>query len=307
MTGGPTASVADSLIGVDVGGTTIKAVRVDRAGVVVAEHRALTPKPDPSGERVADAVRDAVGALGGHGGRAVGVVVPGIVDETRGIAVLSANVGFREASLRALLERRLGTTVAFGQDVRSGAIAEARTGAGRDVDGTLAFVAVGTGVAAALLVDGRAVVSGGWAGEIGQVVLTSGPHAGSRVEHIASASATARRAGEPDALAVARRVAAGDGEAIAVWQTTVEVLGGSLAGIAATLGPTRIIIGGGLGQAGDLLLDPLRADLTRRLDGLRVPELVQAAHGDIAAALGAAFLARDAEDASPIAAGHPQP
>ncbi|PJJ73163.1 glucokinase [Diaminobutyricimonas aerilata] len=303
MTGGPTASAADSLIGVDVGGTTIKAVRVDRAGVIVAEQRALTPKPDPSGELVAGAVGDVVEALGGHGGRAVGVVVPGIVDETRGVAVLSANVGFREAPVRALLERRLGTTVAFGQDVRSGAIAEARTGAGRDVDGTLAFVAVGTGVAAALLLEGRAIVSGGWAGEIGQLVLTSGPHAGSRVEHIASASATARRAGEPDALAVARRVASGDSAATAVWQTTVEVLGESLAGIAASLAPTRIIIGGGLGQAGDLLLEPLRDDLARRLEGLRVPELVAATHGDVAAALGAAFLARDAEHRTPADPG----
>lgn len=291
---------ADTIVGVDVGGTTIKAVRVDRDGRIVAEHRSSTPKPDRSGELVADAVGAAVDAVGGHGGRPVGVVVPGIVDETRGVAVLSANVGFRDAPLRALVERRLGTTVAFGQDVRAGAVAEARTGAGHGVAGALAFVAVGTGVAAAFLLDGRAIVSGGWAGEIGQVVITTAPHAGARVEAIASASATARRAGEPDALAVARRVAAGDAAARAVWDETVDVLGTSLAGIVATIAPSRIVIGGGLGQAGALLLDPLRADLDRRLTGLRRPELVAAAHGDVAAALGAAFLARDAEGARRI-------
>jgi glucokinase len=71
------------------------------------------------------------------------------------------------------------------------------------------------------------------------------------------------------------------------------VLGESLAGIVATIAPMTLILGGGLAQAGDLLLDPLRADLERRLEHMRMPLLVPAEHGDIAAALGAAFLARD--------------
>jgi len=284
---------AGGTIGVDVGGTTIKGIRVSNEGRVLAEQRVPTPKPDPTGEQVADAVTEVVSALGGHGGAPVGVAVPGIVDENAGLAVRSANVGFHDAPLRELLEQRLGVPVALGQDVRAGAVAEHLTGAGRDLTGGVAFVAIGTGVAAAFLVDGRAIVSGGWAGEIGQVVLCSGPYAGRRMEEVASASATARRAGERDAPAVARRVAAGDAEATAVWADTVTVLGESLAGIVTAIAPLTIILGGGLALAGDLLLDPLRADLERRLQHLRMPLLVPAEHGDIAAALGAAFLAQE--------------
>ena len=291
--GTPSAGSPRGTLGVDVGGTTIKAIRVSDDGRVLAEHRVPTPKPDPTGERVADAVADVVSALGGHGGWPVGVVVPGIVDEIEGVAVRSANVGFFDAPLRALLEQRLGIPVAFGQDVRAGAVAEQRSGAGRGLTGGVAFVAIGTGVAAAFLIDGRTLVSGGWAGEIGQLVLASGAHAGRRMEEVASATATAARAGEPDARAVALRVSDGDAGAAAVWADTVAVLAESLAGVVAVLGVSTIILGGGLAQAGDLLLDPLRTDLARRLTSLRMPVLVSAEHGDIAAALGAALLASD--------------
>ncbi|WP_150307544.1 ROK family protein [Planctomonas psychrotolerans] len=297
----PTSGMARDTLGVDVGGTTIKGIRVSPAGEVLAEHRLPTPVPDPTGERVTEAVAEVVAALGGHGGAPVGVVVPGIVDEDLGVAVLSANIGFSSAPVKRLLEARLGTPVAFGQDVRAGALAELRSGAGREQSGVVAFVAVGTGIAAAILVDGSALVSGGWVGEIGQPVLGSGPHAGSRIEEIASAGATARRAGERDARAVARRVADGDAAAIAVWTETVSVLADALAGIAATVAPPTIILGGGLAQAGDLLFDPLRAELGRRLSGMRVPHLVPAKHGDVAGALGAAFLAQDIATPSGVA------
>jgi glucokinase len=289
----PADAPSGGTIGIDVGGTSIKGIRVSHDGQVLAERRAPTPKPDPTGELVADAVAEVVSALGGHGGAPVGVAVPGIVDENAGLAVRSANVGFYDAPLRRLLEERLGTAVAFGQDVRAGAVAEHRSGAGRGLSGGVAFVAIGTGVAAAFLIDDRAIISGGWAGEIGQAVIGTGPYAGHRMEEVASASATARRAGEPDARAVALRVAAGDADAAAVWADTVAVLAESLTGIVAVLAPSTIILGGGLAQAGDLLLDPLRAELGRRLEHLRMPLLVPAEHGDIAAALGAAFLARD--------------
>ncbi|WP_205781328.1 ROK family protein [Planctomonas deserti] len=291
--GTPAVASPGGTLGIDVGGTTIKAIRVSDDGRVLAEQRAPTPKPDPTGERVADAVAEVVSALGGHDGSPVGVVVPGIVDEIAGVAVRSANVGFVDAPLRALLEQRLGVPVAFGQDVRAGAVAEQRSGAGRGLTGGVAFVAIGTGVAAAFLIDGRTLVSGGWAGEIGQLVLGAGAHAGSRMEEVASATATAARAGEPDARAVALRVAAGDADAAAVWADTVAVLAESLAGMVSVLGASTIILGGGLAQAGALLLDPLRADLARRLTHLRMPVLTSAEHGDIAAALGAALLARD--------------
>lgn len=284
--------------GVDVGGTTIKGVVLGPDGRVCGEHRVPTPAPDPTGERVADAVAAVVEVLAGLAGlatapAAVGVALPGVVDEEAGRAVQSVNVGWTDVPMRALLEQRLGPRVALGHDVRAGAVAEVRTGAARGVDGVVAFVPVGTGISAAVLVDGRPLVSGGWAGEIGQLVLAEGPFAGLRVEQVASAAATARRAGEPDARAVATRARAGDVAAREVWQQTVDVLAGALAGLVATVAPSAVVIGGGLALAGDLLMEPLRTALELRLTGLRLPRLVPAAHGDAAGALGAAYLAQD--------------
>ncbi|MCS5717168.1 ROK family protein [Herbiconiux sp. CPCC 205763] len=302
------------MIGIDVGGTTIKGIRVSiadagagadgaaaLAGPIEAELRVHTPTPDPTGERIVEAVAGLVESLGGATDAAIGLAVPGIVDEARGLALWSSNVGLRDAPIRALAEGRLGTAVALGQDVRAGALAEVRSGAARDVDGSVAFVPIGTGVAAAFLVHGHPLVSGGWAGEIGQIVLRSGPFAGLRVEEVASASATARRAGEPNARAVAVRVAAGDESAIAVWADTISVLADALAGIVVTVAPTAIVVGGGLAQAGPLLFDPLRVAVAERIGHLRAPQLVAARHGDQAGALGAAYLAADL--AADLAAG----
>jgi len=120
-----------------------------------------------------------------------------------------------------------------------------------------------------------------------------GPHAGLRVEEFASATATARRAGEANGLAVARRVAAADPSAVAVWAETVAVLADVLAAIVVTIAPTTIVVGGGLACAGSLLLEPLEVELARRLGGLRAPSLLAAHHGDVAAAVGASYLAAD--------------
>ncbi|MCM0676302.1 ROK family protein, partial [Micromonospora phytophila] len=84
---------------------------------------------------------------------ALGVAVPGVVDEACGVAVWSANVGFRDVPLRDLAVARLGLPTALGHDVRVGGLAEARLGAGRDARHVL-FVAIGTGIAAAHVVDG---------------------------------------------------------------------------------------------------------------------------------------------------------
>jgi glucokinase len=284
---------ASGLLGIDVGGTTIKGLRFSPAGEIETELRVPTPSPDPSGALLVDAVEELVAALDGDPDAPVGLVVPGIVDETRGVAVWSANVGYRDVPLRDLVSQRLGVPVAFGQDVRAGALAEARSGAARGLEGSVAFVAIGTGIAAAFIVDGMPLVSGGWAGEIGQVVLTQCPHAGLRMEEVASASAIARRAGERDALAVAGRVGTGDADVVAVWNESIAVLADSLAGIVATVAPTSIVLGGGLARAGNLLLDPLRVGLAARVPALRIPQLLAAQHGDLAAAIGAGLLAAE--------------
>jgi glucokinase len=306
------------VLGVDVGGTGIKARLTDAAGTVLGEYRVPTPRADPDAVQLAAVVADlaatAVGAIGAAAGAAgpdgtavldaVGVVVPGVVDETTGVSVLAVNLGWRDVPVRerihaALVARGVDVPVAFGHDVRAGALAETRplAGASQPLDrGSVGFVPVGTGLASALVVDGVVVSGGGWAGEIGQVRIQHGPHAGLRVEEIASAGAVARRAGTASAHAAMLLVQQGDPVATAVWHECVDVLGEAIAWITAVAGCHAVVVGGGLAESGAMLLDPLRAAVADRLVGLRPPTLLPARHGDAAGAIGAGLLARELLD-----------
>jgi glucokinase len=308
--------VSGWVVALDVGGTAMKGAAVGPDGRV----RWPLRRPTPAGEGP-EAVVEAVGAtleelVAGARGRgigvaAAGVAVPGIVDDERGVAVFSANLGWRDVPLRALLAERTGLPVGLGHDVRAGALAEAALGAGRGV-GDLLFVAVGAGVSAAALVDGRPLHGGGFAGELGHLrVDPEGEPCGCGgrgcVETLASAAAIARRyaarTGRPaaGAAAVAARVRAGDPDAAAVWEEAVGALAEGLAAAVAVLAPRLVVVGGGLAGAGDLLLRPLAGQLAARLSprSARMPRLAAAALGDQAGCLGAALLARRALQANP--------
>jgi glucokinase len=281
-----------AVLGVDVGGTSIKARLVDSDGLVAGDWRRQTPAGDASGERTVSIVAELLATARAEAVvDAIGVVVPGIVDETSGVCIRAVNLGWNDLAIRDILGSRLGLPLAFGQDVRAGALAESTSGAAVGTTGTVAFVPVGTGLASALIVDGRPVSSGGWAGEIGQLVITHGEAEGRRVEEIASAGGIARAAGLPTARAVADAVRAGDATATAVWNLAVEVLAEAVAWIGAVAGPELVIVGGGLAGAGDLLFLPLRAGVEARTRNTRSPAIRPAVHGDSAAAIGAAQLA----------------
>ncbi|UBQ02794.1 ROK family protein [Curtobacterium sp. TXMA1] len=301
----------DTVLGIDVGGTSIKVRLAADDGRVLEEQRVPTPRDDPEATALADLVAGlAVGAraTARRAGRdldAVGLVVPGVVDETSGRSVLSVNLGWRDVPVRDRVTRTLhdagiDVPLAFGHDVRAGALAEVRSEAADPAlgHGTVAFVPVGTGLASALVVDGAVVPGGGWAGEVGQVRIRDGVHAGLRIEEVASAGAVARRSGAPSAHDTVLRVVAGDPVARAVWDDCVEVLADTLAWLTAVAGCHTVIVGGGLARSGPLLFDPLRAAVADRLTGVRLPELVGARHGDAAGAIGAVLLGRQARAAS---------
>lgn len=307
-----------AVLGIDVGGTSIKVRLVADDGPVLEEQRVPTPR----GDAEATALAELVATLGQrartvarqHGTDlgAIGLVVPGVVDEGTGRSVLSVNLGWRDVPVRARVEGALRATgvdavpLAFGHDVRAGALAEvhaatpaATPGGPLAIDpatalgrGTVAFVPVGTGLASALVVDGRVVSGGGWAGEIGQVRIRDGAHAGLRVEEVASAGAVARRSGSPSAHDAMLRVLDGDAVARRAWDDCVDVLADTLAWLTAVAGCHTLIVGGGLAQSGPILFDPLRSAVADRLTGVRIPELVGARHGDAAGAIGAVLLAR---------------
>ena len=296
------------VVALDVGGTTIKGAVVDHDVTVLSRLRRPTPPRDTAPDEVLAAILAAVDELAaaappGAAVRGVGLAVTGIVDERRGIAVHSENVGWRDVPVRSLVEQATGLPVGFGHDVRAGALAEWRLGAGRGLE-DLVFVPVGAGVSAGVIVQGRLVTGGGNAGEIGHVDVGHGERCacGGRgcVEAVASAAAVARRyagmTGRPVAGAreVAERMVAGDPAARQVWADATQALALALAWTTAVLAPQAIVLGGGLARSGDLLFEPVRQALAGHLGVVPPPRLVPAGLGDEAGCLGAALLAWEA-------------
>lgn len=296
------------MLGLDVGGTTLKGALIDEAGRVEALLRLPTPHPAGQAAMIA-AILHALHRLQvalpvGDEVVGAGVVVTGIVDEATGTAVHSENVGWRDSPVRDLLEEALGLPVVVGHDVRAGALAEVRFGAGRGFD-DIVYVAAGTGVSAAIVVSGRLVTAGGHAGEIGHVGLGSGAGevcvcgAQGCVEAVSSAAAIARRysarTGQPvhGAKEVVQRMEAGDDVAEQVWAQAVDGLATALAWIVGVVAPQVVILGGGLAEAGPRLMEPLRDALDTRLRPPRRPKLLLGELGDRAACRGAALLAWD--------------
>jgi glucokinase len=239
---------------------------------------------------------------------AAGVAVPGVVDDERGIAVWSSNVGFRDVPLRDLVADRLGLPAALGHDVRAGGMAEARLGAGR-AERHVLFMAIGTGIAAAHVVDGKTLAGAhGAAGEVGHVVVRpGGPSCGCGqhgcLESVASAAAIGRRYAELSGIAgaaasdVAARSVAGEPLAATVWRDAVEALADGLLTAQALYDAAVVVLGGGLAEAGETLLAPLRFALDQRVTFHPMPRIVRAALGDTAGCLGAALLALDCRPA----------
>ncbi|MFE0463018.1 ROK family protein [Kitasatospora sp. NPDC058965] len=291
----------------DVGGTHIKAAVLAANGAVLHCDSA-----DTRAERGPEAVLETVLELArtlvrDHRPAAVGIAVPGLVDEAAGVCRFAANLGWRDVPVRRWAEEELGLPVALGHDVRAGGLAEARLGAGRDC-GSFLFVPVGTGIAGAIVLDGRAVTGRhGGAGELGHLpVRPEGPPCGCGgfgcVEAVASASAVARRyrllarlspEEKVSAEQVQLRAQAGDELAARVWREAVAALADGLATAVTLLDPERLVIGGGLSRAGAALTDPLHRELKARLTFQTCPELALAELGHRAGSLGAGLLALD--------------
>ncbi|MFC1414283.1 ROK family protein [Streptacidiphilus sp. N1-12] len=311
------------VIALDVGGTGMKGALLDREMRAQATMRFRTPRadgPDAVLRSIADALRELRDRAGERGltVRRAGVVVPGIVSEATARAVYSANLGWRDLPLAELLEARCGLPVTLGHDVRAGGFAEAVLGAARGVRDVL-FVAIGTGIAGALVQDGTPLSAGGHAGEIGHLVVApDGPACGCGnrgcLETLASAAAvaarfTARSGREVDgARGVAQLLVRGDPDARAVWEDAAEALAVSFAAAATLLAPELIVVGGGLAEADELLLSAVRSRLDPRLPFQRRPALVRARLGDTAGCLGAglyAWRAVDAGDRAGVRPGSP--
>jgi glucokinase len=291
------------VLAVDVGGTTVKAEVADASGATVLAGTAPTPKGAAAFDAIAELGSRLIADAGGPMASA-GVVLPGIVDRARRIAVYSSNVGWSGLPAGDLLERAWGIPVAIDHDVTCAGWAEWATGAGQGCD-DMAFVAIGTGISAAIVSGGRLLRGRGdrQPGEIGHVVVRpGGPPCGCGahgcMEAIGSAGAIARSYAAVTGSAVAGALdvelaAAHDDRARKVWDDAMSALADGLVVLTTLVAPERIVIGGGLAASGDFLVTPLTTLLTERVCVQPAPALVLAAHGLRAGLAGAALLARE--------------
>ncbi|GAB3156477.1 ROK family protein [Micromonospora sonneratiae] len=292
------------VLAVDVGGTTIKGAVVGEDG----EFRHSLVVPSRADDDPVEAVRslclqlrDDALALG-TAPAAIGVVTPGLVDEAEGVVRYAANLRFRNVPLRAFIGEDLGLPVAVGHDARAAGIAEAVAGAASGLDNFL-LLPLGTGIAAAVVVHGAPVPGAtGSAGEVGHIPVYPGGEPCSCgqqgcLEVYASAGGLARRyarlGGTPglDSRAIADAVTT-DPVARTVWDDATQALGTALATLTLTLDPARIILGGGLADAGAVFFGPVRDALHAALAWRPPPPVLRSAFGAQAAQVGAAVMAR---------------
>ena len=305
--------MSDLVIGVDVGGTTIKAALLDSEGLEYGRSERPTPRhlgPDAVVATTIDIIAE-LRARVPEAGRvgAVGLVVPGVVDPQQGIAVYAANIGWRQLHLRQIVAEAVGLPVVLDHDVRAAGLAELELGAGRGLQDVL-YVALGTGVAAAVITRGE-VVAGATdrAGELGHLpVFPDGePCAcGQRgcTETYASAAALSRRytaaSGTSDVPAhdVISRAAAGDALADAIFNDAITALGRALVHYVLLMDPELILIGGGMSASGAALLHPLTREVQAGLAWRPAPTILIGQFAGDAGRRGAALLAWRALHAS---------
>lgn len=163
------------MIGTDVGGTKIAVSLVDLKGNILASMRRPTDitNPEATLDSIANAVCEMVEAnhLDLNSFDALGFGIPGLVDAEKGIGIASVNLGWENVPVRASLEKRLGIRCVIDNDVRTGALGEARFGAAQGLK-NLVYLNIGTGISAVILLDGKFFVGvHGLAGEIGHAIL----------------------------------------------------------------------------------------------------------------------------------------
>ena len=285
----------------DVGGTSIKAALISQDLEVITTATAPTPKEDPTGKSTALIIATIVEELS-HKEKvdAIGFAVPGALDEVRGIAHWTGNLGWKDLPIRDIVRDAMQLPVAFGHDVRAGALAELRSGVAKNFQQSI-FIPIGTGIAAALVIDGEIRSSNGFAGEIGHlnvghdIPCVCGLEG--CLETISSAAAISReyqkRTGYLiSAKEILNRIRSDD-HAWQVWEQAIAYLAVALEDLITILAPEALIFGGGLSQAGAALIEPLKAIVLDRLTFQRQPEFLIAHHGANAGTVGCAIMALD--------------
>ena len=307
-------------IGLDIGGTKICGGVIDGRGVILSQGRRDTPALDPAAI-IAEAASLTRELSSQHQIDAVGVACAAFIDRSGSTVYFSPNLAWRDEPLKARLESALELPVTIENDANAAAWGEFRFGAAADA-GNMVMVTVGTGIGGGVVVDGVLMRGAfGVAAELGHMrVVPGGIRCGcgnrgcwemyasgtalvrEAQELVVSGSPLAARLGElcggdpatlrgPD---VTRAAAEGDPAAIELLGDLGVWIGEGLASVAAILDPELVVLGGGVSEAGALLIDPALAAFRRNLTGRgHRPEarFALASLGNDAGMIGAADLA----------------
>ena len=315
-------------IGCDLGGTNLRAAIVDIDNGAVL-HKMQIPTlaregPEAVMQRMADLVLETIrsGNLKKEDIGGVGIGVPGVLDLEKGETLFLPNLPgtWPHVPLQATITKLTGLPTALLNDVRSITHGEWRFGAGRGVD-TLAVFAIGTGIGGGLVINGQLHLGiGGTGGELGHTVIDfNGPRCGCGnygcLEAYASGPAIAAMGMKAVAQGLTTRLsemckydlnritpeliaqAAQEGDEIAkdIFEKAGFYLGIAAANICSAIGPRRIIITGGVSQAGELLLAPMRRTLRERVTVMPIDqvEVVRSQLGNNAGVIGVACWAAE--------------
>ncbi len=313
-----------SVLAVDLGGTKITAGIVSGSGQVIAKERCLTlaeEGPQSVVNRLFSTIDHLLGLKGMELSQldSISLAVAGAIDLEKGLVTLSPNLpGWHDIPLREMVKERYGVDTFLLNDASAAALGEHRFGAGRGVN-NLILLTVGTGIGGGIIINGGLYNgSSGSAGEIGHMTIdVNGPgcKCGNTgcLEALASGTAMAREAGsriaqgEKSSLVemVAGKIgeitvekigtAAGEGDVLAldVIAEAGTYLGVGMANLVNIFNPELIVVGGGVANLGELLLEPARRVVKAR--ALRLPaqavRIVPAQLGDEGGLLGAAVFA----------------
>ncbi|MGI5168686.1 ROK family glucokinase [Spirillospora sp. CA-253888] len=309
-------------IGVDVGGTKVAAGVVDDRGTILERVRRPTPSTDP--HQTAEVIAEVVDLLRGKFDdvTAVGLGTAGFVDETRSTVLFAPNLAWRDEPIKKKVEGLVGLPVVVENDANATAWGEARFGAGRGHD-FIVLITLGTGIGGAIIINGELYRGRfGIGAEVGHFrVVPDGRRCGCGNrgcwEQYASGNALVHEArdlarvapamagrllelgdGRPEGISgpeISQAAREGDQAALECFRTVAQWAGQGLADLSAVLDPGLFIIGGGLSDAGDLLLDPIKRAFADALTGRGhrpLPEIRIAELGSAAGIVGAADLAR---------------
>ncbi|WP_054311607.1 ROK family protein [Mesorhizobium sp. 1M-11] len=309
-----------SFIGIDLGGTQLRVAAARLDGTMLDRRHATTDRL--GGPQAVVAQMEAlVGAVRQRDTVAIGIGVPGAFDGEKGMVLdIPALPGWNSVPLEKILSDRTGLTVILENDAKVAALGEWRAGGGKGFS-NFAYVTVSTGIGGGIVAEGR-MIRGfrGLAGEVGHTRITDHSAVCSCGrqgcwEAVASGTALARAAKaaiEKAPSSLLAKVAGEDaptGEhvsraarekcpaALAILSIEAEWLAAGFANIQHLYSPQRIVLGGGVSKALDLMHPQIVRSMEERiLSGHPVPEIVRAELGDDAGLIGAAYRASETQD-----------